>query len=351
MAGFFILMMTIYWGVIATDRYVSESSIVLDSPQINSPSLNFQTLLTGGGSAARSDMLLLRDYMLSVDMLKKLDKELDIRNHYNSSEIDWFSRLKDKRNSIEELHEYYIKRVTVDFDDYSQLLRIKVEAFNPEMAFEVGTFLINEGEAHMNKMGQRLATEQVDFLEKQVKVLRKGFDENLAKLIDFQNESGLVSAEGEIESVGSLIASLHGQLASLTAQRTAALTYQSSSSAEIIRLQAEIEALNDEINEQRASLAKKSGGALNVLSSEYQILDMNVQFSRESYSSALAALQSTRIEAARQLKQVSIIQSPTQPEYAVEPRRIYSIIVIIIITMLIALILQMVVMIIRDHQD
>lgn len=351
MAGFFILIMALYWGALSSARYVSESSIVLDSPQINTPSLNFQTLLTGGASATRSDMLLLRDYMLSVDMLKKLNQELNIRKHYSNPEIDWFARLTDSRQSIEELHDYYLKRIEVVFDEYSQLLRIKVQAFDAETTFQIGTFLIREGEAHMNKMGQRLAKEQVAFLERQVDELRNRFDEDLATLISFQNESGLVSAEGELQSIGELIANMHGQLANLTAQLATALTYQSGTSAEVIRLKAEIEALKGEISEQRTSLAKRSGGALNVLSSEYQILEMNVQFARESYSSGLAALQATRIEAARQLKQVSIIQSPSQPEYAVEPKRLYNIIVITIVTLLLALILQMVVMIIRDHRD
>lgn len=350
-AGLFILIMALYWGAFSSERYVSESSIVLDSPQINTPSLNFQTLLTGGASATRSDMLLLRDYMLSVDMLRKLNQELDIRKHYSNSEIDWFTRLTDSRQSIEELHEYYLKRIDVAFDEYSQLLRIKVQAFDAETTYQIGVFLINEGEAHMNKMGQRLAREQVAFLEHQVEELRGRFDQDLATLISFQNESGLVSAEGELQSIGALIANMHGQLANLTAQLTAALTYQSVGSAEVIRLKAEIEALKDEISEQRTSLAKRTGGALNVLSSEYQILEMNVQFARESYSSGLAALQATRIEAARQLKQVSIIQSPSQPEYAVEPKRIYTILVITILTLLLTLILQMIVMIIRDHQD
>ena len=346
-----IFVVTCYWMFVATDRFVSESRIVLESPQISGPSLNFQSLLTGGGAANRSDMLLLRDYMMSVDMLKKIDESLDIRLHFSQQRIDRLSRLNDKRNSLEELHKYYLRRINIDFDEYSQLLRVSVEAFDADMAFSIAQFLLSEGEMHMNRMGQRLAQEQVRFLERQVDQLKVRFDQELQKLIAFQNESGLVSAQGELQNISAVIGTMQGQLANLTAQRTATLSFQSPRSAEVLRLNAEIEALENQINQERSRLAQTSGGALNVLSSEYQMLEMNMQFARESYSSALAALQSTRIEAARQLKQVSILQSPTLPEYALAPARLYNSAVFGIVMLLLTLILNMLVMIIRDHKD
>ena len=348
---FTIFFVTCYWMIIATDRFVSESRIVLESPQISAPALNFQSLLTGGGAANRSDMLLLRDYMMSVDMLKKIDQSLEIRSHFSQTSIDRLSRLNDNRNSLEELHKYYLKRINVDFDEYSQLLRVSVEAYDADMAYSIAQFLLSEGELHMNRMGQRLAQEQVRFLERQVEELKLRFDEELQKLIEFQNESGLVSAQGELQNISAVIATMQGQLATLTAQRTATLSFQSPRSAEVLRLNAEIEALENQINQERSRLAQTSGGALNVLSSEYQMLEMSMQFARESYSSALAALQSTRIEAARQLKQVSILQSPTLPEYALAPARLYNSAVFGIVTLLLTLIANMLIMIVRDHKD
>jgi len=63
------------------------------------------------------------------------------------------------------------------------------------------------------------------------------------------------------------------------------------------------------------------------------------------------ALENTRIEAARKLKQVSVLQSPTFPEYPVEPRRLYNTVVFAIIAFLAGLIIQMLVLIVKDHKD
>jgi capsular polysaccharide transport system permease protein len=76
-----------------------------------------------------------------------------------------------------------------------------------------------------------------------------------------------------------------------------------------------------------------------------------MQFSQESYSTALSALENTRIEAARKLKQLSVLQSATLPEYAVEPERLYNSAVFIIIALFLGLIVQMLVLIIMDHRD
>jgi capsular polysaccharide transport system permease protein len=345
-----IISVSVYWGLLASDRYVSESNVVLESPQLAAPSLSFESLLSGSGGNS-GDMLLLRDYLLSVDMLRKVDQVVGFRQHYADSSIDLFSRLWSEEVPIEELHDYYLKRVSVELDEYAQILRIQVQAFSPEMAHAITSLLLTEGERHMNTMGQRLAEEQVRFLEKQVAELNGSFDEVRRELIDYQNSNGLVSPTGTVDSINAVVASLEGQLANYRARRTALVSYQSPRSSDVLRVDAEIQALNQQIGKERARMAQQSGGALNVLSSEYKTLELRMQFAQESYAGALAALQNTRIEAARKLKQVSVLQSPTLPEYAVEPRRLYNIVVFAIIALFLALIVQMLVLIVKDHRD
>ncbi len=345
-----IVLVTGYWSLWASDRYVSESNVVLESPQIAAPTLSFSSLLSGAGGAS-GDMLLLRDYLLSVDMLRKVDSEVGFREHYASSKFDIFSRLFDERAPIEDLHEYYLNRVSVELDDYAQILRIRVQAFSPEMAHAIASLLLSAGEDHMNAMGQRLAEEQVRFLEGQVSQLSDNFNATRQSLLDYQNKNGLVSPTGTVESLSMVVANLEAQLANLKAKRTVLASYQSTRSPDVLRVASEIKALNQQIAQERARMAQQSGGALNVMSSEYQTLELQAQFAQDSYSGALAALESTRIEAARKLKQVSVLQSPTLPEYSVEPRRLYNSVVFAIIALFFGLILHMLVLIIKDHRD
>ena len=128
-------------------------------------------------------------------------------------------------------------------------------------------------------------------------------------------------------------------------------TSESSQSAELRQVERSIAALRDQIVEQRDRLAQATGNSLNRVSAEYETLELRAQFAQETYSSALAALENTRLEAARQLKQVSVLQSPLMPEYPTEPNRLYNSTVFAIITIFLAFILSMMIMIVKDHRD
>jgi len=345
-----IFLVSVYWLFLASDRYVSEANVVLESPQLAPPELSFSSLFSGG-SAGTNDMLLLRDYLLSVDMLREVEQRMNFRQHFSDTKIDFFSRLYDKEAYLEEVHQYFLKMVSVELDDYAQVLRIKVRAFSPEMAKDIASFLLERGERHMNLMGQRLAEEQVRFLEKQVKQLNERFTASRQELLDYQNIKGLVSPAGTVESLNAVVAGLEAQLTDLKAKRSTLTSFQSETSPEVVRITTEIRSLTEQIEQERSRMAQQSGDALNVVSSEYRTLELKVQFAQESYSGALAALENTRIEAARKLKQVSVLQSPTLPEYPVEPERLHNSIMFTVVVMFLSLIGHMLMLIVKEHRD
>jgi len=347
-ALFAILLVSLYWFLWAEDRYLSRATVVLESPQIAQPDISFSSILTGASGS--KDLLLLREYLLSVDMLKEVEEELDFRSHY-SENGDVFARLGDAEAPIEDLHQYYLRRVTVEMDEYAGVLNVEVQAYTPEFAHKMVQLLLEAGEAHMNDMGQRLAFEQVEFLEEQLRRLEDRLDEARADLLAFQNKEGLVSPTSTVESINQVVATLEGELARVQAQRQALASYQSVQSSDMRRVQAEIDALRDQIESQRDRLAQATGESLNRISSQYETLELKAQFAQETYSSALAALENTRLEAARKLKQVSVLQSPLFPEYATKPDRLYNATVFAIVTLFLALIASMMILIIRDHRD
>ncbi|MCH8536366.1 MAG: chain-length determining protein [Alkalimonas sp.] len=339
----------IYWMLLATDRYVSEANIVLQSPEIATTNLNFSSLLSGTSGAG--DLLLLRDYLLSVDMLNILDEQLDIRSHYADTSIDRLSRLADADAPMESLYSYMQKRIDIRYDDYANVLRVRVQAYNPEMAQQIAKTLLHEGERHMNLMGQRLAEEQVAFIEGQVETLSKRLYQAREELLSFQNEHGLVSPTGSVESIMMIVAQLEAQRALMEAQKKAGSSFQSTTSPEMQRLDSQIEALSQQIQAERRKMATADGGALNRVSADFETLTLQAQFALELYSNSLMVLESTRVEAARKLKQVSVLQHPTLAQFSVEPRRLYNFTVFLFLTILLAGIIQLMRAIIRDHLD
>jgi len=344
-----ILVVVVYWTFIATDRYVSRAHIVLQTPEIVPTGLNVSSLLSGTSGAG--DLLLLKDHLESVAMLKTLQQRLDLRSHYANTDIDWLSRMGSVNQPIEKFHEYIKSRIKITFDDYASLLQIEVQAYNAEMARAITQALLEEGEKHMNLMGQRLAEEQLAFIETQVSDMEQRLFSARDALLEYQNEYGLVAPTQTVEAIFATVSRLEGELAVLKARISALSTFQSNASPELRRLKAEAAALEQQINIEKRKLAKENGNALNLVSAQYETLELRAEFALELYSTALTTLETTRVEAARKLKQVSILEYPTLAEYPARPDRTYNIGVFAIFAMLFAAISQLIVTVVRDHRD
>jgi capsular polysaccharide transport system permease protein len=107
----FSLISGLYWGVIASDRYVSEAHIYLQKTNaMQQSSADLISILAGSGG--NRDLLLLRDHLLSIDMMKLLDKDLHLREHFSDRRRDLLSRLWSKDAPDERFQRYYLPAST-----------------------------------------------------------------------------------------------------------------------------------------------------------------------------------------------------------------------------------------------
>lgn len=346
------VLATAYWLVFASDRYVSEANVIIrKTDSVGAPSFDLGMLVSGVASVDRANQLLLRDYLLSVDMLKKLDQTLDLRTHYSSSEHDFVSRMWFHDSSLEWFHRHYLRRVQVEFDEFSGVLRIKVQAYNPEMAQAITQQLVQEGERYMNVLGHEMAQVQVDFLVTQVDQAQERFQKASQALLNYQNEAGLLSPQATAESINAIVAALEGQRAQLQTQLASLPKSLDRDHPNILMLKQSLKAVDEQIKQEKLKLATPSGGTLNAYVEEFYRLDMNVKFTQELYKSSLTALEKGRIDATRMLEKVSVLQSATLPEYPMEPRRLYNTLVTLLVALMLAGILKLLKSIVLDHVD
>lgn len=345
------LLATIYWLFIASDRYVSEAHVIIQRTELTGNSTtDFAGLLSGGSAANRGDQLILRDYLRSIDMVKKLDIELNLRSHYSNFWIDPFSRMKSDP-TIEELHRYYLSRVSIEYDDYTGVLVIKAEGFDPQTARAITQTLVREGERFMNEMAHSLARDQVSFLERQVAQMNTRAMDARRAVLNYQNRNGLVSPEIAAETITGIVAKLEAQRTELETQLRAMQSYLVPGHPSIVELEQQIDAISMQMDQERSKLTSPTGTRLNAKLEEFQRLEMQAVFAQEIYKTALVALEKGRLEATRTIKKMSVVQTPTMPEYTDQPRRIYNSILYVIIAMLIAGMAHLLLAIIRDHRD
>lgn len=345
---FFILL---YW-IFSSDRYVSEATILIqNTEEIASPSMDITTLLSGMGGPNKSDQLLLSEYLLSVDMLKKLDNILNLRSYYSDSKWDFASRMWLGKYYVEWFHRYYLSRVTVTYDEFNGVLRIQAQAYDPDTAYNIAKILVQDGEKFMNEMSHSLARVQVEFLNKQVDQSQTQVLIASKNLLNFQNKKGLISPKATIESINTIISKLEEQRTNLQTQLSSLPHKLEKNHPTKKALEQSLLAIERQINQEQKKLASTNGNPLNSLMEEEQLLQLDLKFKQDIYKTSLIALEKGKMDAARTIKQVSIIQHPVIPEYALQPKRIYGIAVTLFISFLILGILNLLKFIILDHVD
>ncbi len=348
------ILATFYWLVIASNRYVSEANVIIQKTEsISGPSFDISSVIGVGGIGGfnRSDQLLLREYLLSVDILKKLDAALDLRSHYSDWRRDPVSRMWFRDASMEWFHRHYLSRVSVDYDDFAGVLRIRAQAYDRETAQAVAGMLVKEGERYMNQIGHELAEVQVTFLTTQVDLAKQRFMQASEALLDYQDRKGLVSPQATAESINTIIAKLEAQRTDLETQLASLPTTLEKKHPNILMLKQSIEAVERQIRQEKAKLASTSGKTLNYTVEEFERLKMEVTFTQDIYKTALLGLEKGRMDATRTLKKVSVLQAPSLPEYPMEPGRIYNTVVTLLLAAMLAGIVKLLEGIVRDHVD
>lgn len=343
-------LLCIFYWTFSSDRYVSEATILIqNTEQITTSSLDVTTLLSGISTPNKSDQLLLSEYLLSVDMLKKLDKALNLRAHYSDSRWDFASRMWLGKYYLEWFHRYYLSRVSITYDEMSGVLRIQAQAYDPQTAYKIAQLLVQDGEEFMNEMSHALARVQVEFLDKQVIQAQVQVCNASKNLLNFQNQKGLISPKATVESIHAIIAKLEDQRTELQTQLASLPSTLDKNHPTKKSLEQSLSAVEQQIVQEQIKLASTSGHSLNTLMEEEQLLKLELKFKQDIYQASLIALEKGKMDVARTLKQVSILQHPMFPEYAWQPRRIYYIFVTCCITFLILGIANLLKYIILDH--
>jgi capsular polysaccharide transport system permease protein len=299
LAALLCLLAAIYWGLVASDRFVSEAHVIIQQTEMPSGGGGMPMLLGLSGGTSRADQLLLRDHLMSVDMLLKLEAALSLREHYSDRDRDLLSRMWSKDISQEWFHRHYLARVGIEYDEYAGVLVIRAEAYSPEKAQAIVTMLVEEGERYMNLLAHQLAQEQVGFIEKQVSRMGERLMQARQAVLAFQNEQNMMSPQGTVENLFGIVNQLEGQLTSLKTQRDALLGSLSPQHSLVVEMDLQIAAIQKQIRQEQTRMTSSKRQTLNRMVEEFQRLQMAAEFAQDMYKTALASLEKGRVDAGR----------------------------------------------------
>lgn len=342
---------SLYFGVFASDVYISEARFVVRSParQTNSP---LGIILNAGGFAgAGEEASAVLEYVRSRDALNQTDADRLVTKAFSAPAISWFDRFGTilRGDTREHLFDYYLRKVSIENDSALQVTRLSVSAFTAEDAREINCRLLRQAESLVNRLSERARDDAIRIAAKEVRDAQGNARSTALALSRFRGREGILDPGQEAGIRLQMVSKLQDQLVAARTQLQQLLTF-TPQATQIPFLRSRIQSLEREIAEQTGSIA---GGQASLSSAvvKYQQLRLENDLAEKQQAAAFGALEEARAEARRKRAYVERISQPSLPDYAREPRRSRSVLAVFILGLLLWGVLSALVAGVREHQD
>jgi len=347
------LVAIVYYALIASDVYVSESRFVVRSqqPRMQTGGLVGELLQGTGISRSQDDTYSVRDFILSRDALKELDEKLAVRKSYSSTSADRFKRFPGVvgDDSFESLFRYYGKKVGVEYDPASSISILTVHAFSAEDAQKINQLLLEMSERLVNSLNDRSRRDLIRFAEDEVKLAAKKAQDASLALLAFRSEQSVFEPDRQAAIALEGVARLQEELISTQAQ-LAQLKKISPTNPQIGGLSTRVETLRAAVTSEAAKVTS-GAGSLSARAPTFERLTLESEFADKELGIALAERDTARHEAARKQLYLERLVQPNLPDSALEPRRVRSVFTVLLFGLMAWGVVTLVLAGIREHAD
>lgn len=341
----------LYFGVVASDVYISESRFVVRSPD-RQAATGLGALLKGVGfSRSQDDSYTVHDYVLSRDALTEINEKLGVSKAFASSEVDIFSRFGglDFDSSFEALHRYYQKKVDMQQDSASSISTLTVRAYRAQDAQSINQKLLELSEGLVNRLNERGRQDLIRSAASEVADAETKSKAAAQALSAYRSAKGVVDPERQATVQLQQVAKLQDELIA-TKTQLAQLKAFTPENPQIQALQLRAKTLQAEMD---LETNKVTGGERSLANkaADFQRFALEREFADKQLASALASLELARNEAQRKQVYIERIAQPSLPDVAMEPRRFRGILATFVLGLVAWGILTMLLAGVREHQD
>lgn len=343
-----------YYYEHASKQYESYAHFTVEeNGKANIDPLGALTGLAGPVSSTR-DALIIKDFIESREVIEQIKHTIDVKKLYAREDKDWLSRLEQDA-SIEDIVEYWKKKVRVDFDSASGITRLSVMAFEPQDSVNIIKEVLRRSESLVNNLSNKARQDSLNFAREELTKAEASLKLARSKVTQFREKERAISPEKDVEIKKSLIASLQAELAKAEANlRTLRISLQDST-PKVQAAHNRVYSLKQQIGKEKMRGTRKStknkrySKTLSKLISQHEELLTDQGFAEKTYASTLLIMEQARIDAAKQHRYLTITVKPQLPEEAIKPDQPHDYIVLFLSCLLFWGISSLIIASIKDH--
>ncbi len=341
----------IYFSIFASDIYTSESSFVVRSARSQASATGVGALLQNVGiSPSQNDTYTVQEFIRSRSALDNLLETLPVRSYYEDKG-DWFKRFNTIGwdGSKEAFYQYFRKFQTVSIDSVSGIATLQIRAFDAAEGQKINQELLQQSENLINRLNERARRDSIAAADQTAQEAEERVAQAAKALSEYRIANGIFDIPAQSEMQLNLVARLQAELISIQSQLHQ-LHAIAPENPQIAVLTARETALKQQIKNQSAAILGK-GKSMATETEEYQKLSLNSVIAQQQFTAAVNALQMAREEANRQQLYLEVISSPSLPDSALEPYRLYNIIATFCISLMLYGIFRLLINSVREHKN
>ena len=347
------ILATVYYTIIASDRYAANASFVvrgLDAGVGSADLVSSFTGLTSTGSTT-SDSYIIRRYLKSADLIRVLQADLALSEHFANSSVDPISRF-DGDKPFEEFVLYWERRISTTYDSTTGIVTFEVQGFDPEFTLTLADKVLLAASKLVNHLSEIARQDSLKFAASEVDRAEERLSKAQQAIREFRSNRGAVNPALNAQLDAELIGTLETQLSDVQA-RIETLSASMDADTPLLRqLNQQAAALRSQIVARRAAIGDQAGepGTATADSlAEFEALQLQQTFAQQRYASALSSIENARMDADRQQRYLAIFATPFMPEEAIYPLAFRNVILTILGSFALWAILTLVTYAVRDH--
>lgn len=321
-----LMVVAWYLWAVATDQYASTTGFTVRQEE-NSGAVdllgNFARM--AGGSVG-GDSGILYEYILSQDMVTRVDKALDLRAIYAAEWPGDPLFALDPEATIEELLAYWQRIIRVSYDEGSGLIELRVLAFDPATAQRIGQQIVVESELLINELNARARADTMRYAEADLETALARVKAAREAMTRFRSRTQILDPESDLQGRMGVLANLQQELATALIEYDLLRESSSVGDPRLEQVNRRIDVIRARIIQERRNVTSDDGSTIGedypTLMAEYESLTVDREFAEKSYTAALAQRDMAQANANRESRYLATFVKPTLPQTAEYPQRL-----------------------------
>ncbi|MGI9393155.1 MAG: capsule biosynthesis protein, partial [Boseongicola sp.] len=237
-------------------------------------------------------------------------------------------------------------------DSNTGVLEIEVRAFTPEDAQTIGQSIIRRSADLVEDLSRVARNDAMRFTLQDVVKAEERLKEMRRRIRDFRTQYQIIDPEADVEIQTGIVSALQSSLAEALIELETIKSYSEGEDLRLPNIQRRIEAIRNQIANERNAVSNQTedGRALSDIIGQYEELLVDLEFSQNAYTAALASEEQARIEANRRSRYLAVHIPPTLAEESLYPQRWLLLLVMLACTFAFWAILVLIYYNVRDRR-